>query len=125
VRGPTLPLPNITGTYASSPHGGGSGSAGLDPTMGYGAGDVLTCDVCHDSHGSPNPFLLKTSVKSKDGSKTKGGLFVVTIADPQNPAKNGYDLRFFCNACHDAGEMGNSSPLPSDCVDCHPHNSTN
>lgn len=97
VQGPTTPLINVASTYSSSPHG------------------ALSCVDCHDSHGSPNAYMLRTSVTPSGSATAKNGLIVIPVAT------GGYDTRFFCNACHDAGQMGNQKPLPSDCTSCHKH----
>ncbi len=116
VKGPTSPLANIRSVYSANQHGDGSaGTASLDPGMGYVAGDSLKCEACHDAHGSPNPYHLKTSVTSKDGTKNKTGLVAMPVSG------GGYDFRYFCNACHTATQMGNSQPSPTNCASCHSH----
>lgn len=129
-------LPDIARSYLAtdsaettlSPHGVGDSSYDLDGTperyvrdsMGYQVGDVLTCETCHEQHGGANAFALRGSISSKDGSIVQRGLLVIKL-----PNDEGYDMRFFCSACHvmKASEhpTGPLSAQPMDCTGCHSH----
>lgn len=99
----------------------GEGIAGatvtLDPAMGWERGEVLPCTACHEPHGTPNAYNLRSTVFSKDGTQGKGGLLVLKLPG------GGADLRFFCGACHGSEQMGNRKPWPTDCLSCHKHGS--
>jgi len=108
-------------------------------------GRVLPCTVCHDPHGSPNPYRLKPFIRLKktDGTyETKGPLLVYRF--PPDPTPSGppvdIDARFFCGACHNRtsmcfvggggmmGGMGGGMMMPDEpkffpvaCTRCHGH----
>lgn len=118
VTSGTETLINIKNTYQKDQHGYGIASTQviLDPAMGYARGDVLICTACHEPHGTQNNYNLRTTVNSKDGTKSKDGLMVYKIADGK------YDFRYFCNGCHGRNHMGNKKPWPTDCTSsCHTH----
>jgi len=121
---------DIEHAYATNVHGGAPSAdttntnAHLRPDMGYTAGKVLECSVCHDPHGSINNFTLRQNVVSVGATMTVGGLLVAKAPD------GGYDLRFFCQSCHmwssavhDIVSMANTSTVsfPMDCTACHRH----
>ncbi len=118
---------DIAGAWATNFHGGGAASnPNLRPEMGYSKGDTMTCNACHDPHGSPNRFTLLDTVHSKTGTTTADGLLVVPLSG------GGADLRFFCSSCHDvsalthpaAGAGGadlNTFPLDCTAFGCHRH----
>ncbi|MEE8173698.1 MAG: cytochrome c3 family protein, partial [Dehalococcoidia bacterium] len=123
-QGPSPPLTDVKEAWywgsdgKADQMGDGTSSASLDPAMGYTAGEAaLSCQTCHDLHGTANPLHLRTKVYSKDQTTFKEGLIVIGIAG------GGYDFRFFCNACHDRDNMGNKKSLPTDCTagNCHFH----
>jgi hypothetical protein len=66
---------------------------------------VLMCTDCHEPHGSPNEFLLRTCVNGKSG---------ILITQP------GY-YKEFCTACHWLAGY-HSGPATDQCTDCHWHN---
>ncbi|MBW1896186.1 MAG: cytochrome c3 family protein [Deltaproteobacteria bacterium] len=80
------------GNVAGSPKMGNSGCGYLgslkppynDPDKNY----VLSCTDCHEPHGSPNPWLLRTCVNGKDG---------IIFSDPYD----GISWYEFCTACHE------------------------
>lgn len=100
-------------------HGEGLASSNvvLDPAMGWQRGDVLPCSACHEPHGTPNAYNLRSTVISKDGAQRKDGLLVLKLPG------GGADARNFCNACHGRQQMGNQQPWPADCLSCHKHGS--
>jgi hypothetical protein len=59
----------------------------------------LSCTDCHEPHGSPNKWLLRTTVNSKIGLSVSSGS----------------DWWDFCTACH------TSSHNPGSCSACHLH----
>ena len=73
---------------------------------------VVMCTDCHDPHGSPNEFLLRTSVNGQDGLSVEG------------PG----ECWDFCRACHfleynvPGGGHHHSSSLT--CPECHGHGQT-
>ena len=112
-------MTNIALAYQTDVHGYGitDSSLVLDDSMGYAVGDVLVCNTCHEAHGTINNYNLRSSISSKDGTKTKEGLMIYKIAEGQ------YDLRYFCNGCHGRNHMGNNMAFPRNCTasDCHSH----
>jgi hypothetical protein len=66
---------------------------------------VLMCTDCHDPHGSPNEFLLRTSVNGKDDLSVEG------------PGE-WFD---WCSSCHYFAGWHNSG---LNCPDCHGHGQT-
>ncbi len=77
----------------------------------------LSCTDCHEPHGSPNPFLLRTSVNGKDG-------ITVTLLYDGGEVIRMY-LYDFCTACHDTSTHEGSMAGPNhDCYQggsCHYH----
>lgn len=118
--GGTSASADIQGAWNLNAHGYGDAvDPKLRPEMGYGQGTVMNCRTCHDGHGSVNAFTLRQDVYSADGSVRKDGLLVA-------PAPGGYDLRYFCNSCHDLtpaqhAPYANISTFPTDCTSCHRH----
>lgn len=55
---------------------------------------VLACTDCHEPHGSPNPFLLRTSVNGTDN---------ITVTADQDGELYMY---YFCAACHSPDQVG-------------------
>ena len=95
-QGPTPALTDIQDEFLNNDQHGnqtaGSNPA-LDPAMGRSTGEAaMPCETCHDPHGSTNPFLVRTTVYSKDKTLSKEGLLIIKIADGE------YHWRFFCNA---------------------------
>jgi nitrate reductase cytochrome c-type subunit len=87
----------------------------------------LSCTDCHEPHGSPNPFLLRTCVNGKDG---------ISIAsfEPLFDDWRSLALYDFCTACHvvyttdtDPRAEGSHREFTSeqaptwDCAMCHTH----
>ena len=101
--------------------------------MGYVADSELDCTACHDTHGSTNPYTLKTDVKSLNGETSVSGSMVLRIPAgalaPGSP--EGYDYRYFCATCHKydpkthdpiAGVDVDTRVLgQTDCASCHKH----
>lgn len=56
---------------------------------GDAGGYCLSCTDCHEPHGSPNLFLLRTCVNGTCGITVTAG-----------PGTNDYRLYYFCQACH-------------------------
>jgi hypothetical protein len=118
---------NIASAYATNVHGFGESTDTalyLRPEMGYAIGDVLTCDTCHNGHGTVNPANLNQDVSSADGSLVVNGLLVAPVPG------GGYDTRFLCGACHDitparhliaSGGATSIEAFPLDCTECHSH----
>jgi cytochrome c1 len=73
---------NVHGLYTFSPRHNGVGS--LKPPYNDTTNYVLSCTDCHEPHGSPNEYLLRTSVNGTDNI--------------QIPV-SGYYAEF-CAACH-------------------------
>jgi hypothetical protein len=81
----------------------------INPYMSEYGYKIVMCTDCHDPHGSPNEFLLRTCVNGKDDISVGG------------PGK----WFNFCTTCHwisspttyHAGDGPNSN----DCPDCHGH----
>jgi len=64
---------------------------------------ALSCTDCHEPHGSPNAFLLRTSVNGKDNIELTPNFFE------------------FCDACH-VVYTGPMQHIPEgDCMMCHYH----
>ena len=63
---------------------------------------LLSCTDCHEPHGSPNPFLLRTCVNGKDN------ITVEVIGDDWG----GLKLYDFCTACHVVYTSDNPPPTP-------------
>jgi hypothetical protein len=96
---------------------------------------VLSCTDCHEPHGSPNPFLLRTCVNGKDNIQVK----ICSTEECLLSGKNNWNylnLYDFCSACHSiavgAGTIHNgivdeSNKLTTDCMSnggCHTHSNT-
>lgn len=77
---------NIVWSSGGDAHGG-KNSASPNVNLPYqnpvANNHVLACTDCHEPHGSPNPFLLRTAVNGQAPISVTGGAF--------------YN---FCNACH-------------------------
>jgi predicted CXXCH cytochrome family protein len=91
------------GAYHSTTHNPYYGGLN-DP---YEEWDFVTmmCTDCHEPHGSPNEFLLRTCVNGKSN---------ILITEPGN-------YREFCTACHWLGSYHAGSSV-DDCTGCHYHN---
>jgi predicted CXXCH cytochrome family protein len=117
---------DIASSWPGDVHGGGSGSPRhLRSGMGFAQGDSLSCESCHDSHGSQNRWALAESVGALGTSAKADGLAVVRVG-------SGADLRFFCGSCHEVGPSTHPGPSeggadlrqwPIDCTagGCHTH----
>ena len=84
-------------------------------TLGKTYNYVLACTDCHEPHGSPNEWLLRTCVNGKDN---------ITI-------RWGADWWEFCTACHvftgdvdSYHEKAEEPPCPTGCIGCHRHQIT-
>ncbi len=118
---------NIAQTWLADIHGGAIATPSyLRSDSGYVQGDVISCEICHDPHGSPNRWALTDTIVSKEGAVTARGLLVYPLPS------GGADLRFFCSGCHDVGPSthpGASSggadlsvwPLDCSTAACHAH----
>ncbi len=127
--GGSATVSNIATTWATAAHGEAvSSPSHLRPDMNYAPGDPLSCEVCHDPHGSSNRWGLAESVAASGTPVVVDGLTVV-------PVGSGADLRFFCGSCHivgptthpDATEGGADLTVwPIDCTagGCHAHAGT-
>jgi hypothetical protein len=71
---------------------GTSGEGELLAPYTNGYNHVLSCLDCHEPHGSPNPFLLRTCVNGKDG-------ITMSIEVGENDWGH-LCLYDFCTACH-------------------------
>ncbi len=146
-----LPTAQQTGRWAQAPlASGGAGSTPVDiavawqtdahgaatstspnlrlhAPMGYEAGVSLACDTCHDPHGSSGPYSLRETVASANGSHSHENVLAEPILDAQQHAV-GYDLRFFCQSCHELTPenhvWADISAYPTDCTGCHKHGSS-
>jgi len=118
------PEGNVHGKKAGAP----SATNGGHLTDPYSQPDaynyVLSCTDCHETHGSPNPFLLRTCVNGKDG---------ITVSISSGHTDWNY-LNFyeFCSACHNIaigagtthGWITESNKTTTDCMmngACHTH----
>lgn len=118
---------DIASAWTTNVHGEATGTPAavhLRPEMGYSAEDTMTCAACHDSHGSPNRFMLLDTVRSKSGTDSVSGLLVAPLPN------GGADMRFFCSSCHEltpethpgaASGGADLSVWPLDCTACHKH----
>jgi hypothetical protein len=66
---------------------------------------VVMCTDCHDPHGSPNEFLLRTSVNGQDG---------LTVPGPG-------EWWDFCQACHYLTYNPGYHSSSLNCPNCHGH----
>jgi predicted CXXCH cytochrome family protein len=121
AAGGTTVTADIASVWGTNVHGGAPSSAPmLNATLGYAKGDSLVCASCHDSHGSNNRFALLETVVGTGTATTAGNLTVT-------PAGAGWDLRFFCDSCHDLTPASHTaadiSGFPVDCTasGCHTH----
>ncbi len=82
---------------------------------------VLNCTDCHEPHGSPNEFLLRTTVNGVQVNVNNGG--------PIGGTASGCWYNF-CTACHglntntiehDPSQGCPRLPLNATCYDCHRH----
>lgn len=120
---------DIASSWAGDVHGDAlSTPSYLRPDMNYAAGDPLSCETCHDPHGSLNKWGLAESVAASGTPLVASGLAVV-------PVGAGADLRFFCGSCHIVGPSTHPDALsggadltqwPIDCTagGCHSHAGT-
>jgi predicted CXXCH cytochrome family protein len=119
---------DIKSAYTVNFHGSATSTDGpmfLNTQMGYSAGDTLQCSACHGEHGALNPMQLRGDVRSAGGTATVDRALVATVPG------GGYDLRFFCTACHNltpeahlaATATVDISTFPMDCTGtgCHQH----
>ena len=92
------------GTYRSDKHTPYYGGL-IDP---YENWDFVTlmCTDCHEPHGSPNEFLLRTCVNGTSG---------IVVPGPGQ-------YYYFCKACHWLGSYGGHQSPTEDCAHCHYHN---
>ena len=122
------PQGNVHGKKAGSPSTTNGGHLIAPYTQPNAYNYVLSCTDCHEPHGSPNPFLLRTSVNGKDG-------ITVSISSGHTDWNylNFYD---FCSACHSIaigagtlhGWITESNKTTTDCMmngACHTHSNTN
>jgi hypothetical protein len=65
---------------------------------------TLMCTDCHEPHGSPNEFLLRTCVNGTSG---------IVVPGPGQ-------YYYFCKACHWLGSFHSGGPT-DDCGHCHYH----
>jgi predicted CXXCH cytochrome family protein len=138
VTSGTKTLLNIKEKYyfgtdgAADKHGEADGQPkNFDPTMGYSNSStapnyILSCEVCHEPHGTVNGYQMRSEITSLDGTKTKRGLMTFDWYYLDNGVKTrGVDARFFCNGCHGIKHMGNNKSFPNDCfkggTGCHSH----
>jgi hypothetical protein len=95
-------------------------------TAGAGAlGYVLSCLDCHEPHGSPNVFLIRTGV---NGGEVGSGTVTTTSSSDCTPQyqDNAADWKKLCNRCHDDDYeqihhlISSDRPYsPSGCSACH------
>ncbi|TDA67498.1 MAG: hypothetical protein D9V47_10575 [Clostridia bacterium] len=121
----------ISPAYGTDRHGSGSGPEGYSngSLVNYNFRGMprLSCNECHDEHGSGNVYHLRETVNGKTG---------ITITDINNNASftnfctgchngNGNNFHAGCLSCHYEGHSG--EPLGPDfgraCVSCHKHGS--
>jgi predicted CXXCH cytochrome family protein len=94
-------------------------------TEALNADYVLSCMDCHESHGSPNAFLLRGEVN---------GIAVGGVITSNNANGN---WKVFCGACHTVNAVATGTPCGNttqhsnygvgfggDCSVCHIHNGT-
>jgi predicted CXXCH cytochrome family protein len=111
-----LGLTDIADSYTRDFHGEGAGSpswteydinfntydrtkAPLKAPFGWGA-DAITCQVCHDQHGSANVFHFNETVNGKAVSVT---------------SSSGQDAYSLCSSCH----TGTVDDFHAECLSCH------
>jgi len=71
---------------------GTSGEGELLAPYTNGYNHILSCTDCHEPHGSPHPFLLRTCVNGKDG---------ITVSIESGEEDWGHLCLYdFCTACH-------------------------
>jgi nitrate reductase cytochrome c-type subunit len=134
VNLPSGILCRLTWTTNGEEHGknhdaGSSGEGTVKAPYTDGNSYCLSCTDCHEPHGSPNPFLLRTSVNGKDGISISIASFEPLFDDWRSLAL--YD---FCTACHvvyttdtDPRAEGQHRTFTSeqaptkDCAMCHTH----
>ncbi len=120
---------DIESSWAGDVHGEAvSSPSHLRPDMGWAPGDPLSCETCHDPHGSLNRWGLAESVAASGTPIVVEGLAVV-------PVGSGADVRFFCGSCHIVGPSTHPGVMeggadltvwPIDCTagGCHAHAGT-
>jgi hypothetical protein len=85
--GPDGTVAAIDWSAGGDKHGQANGDVGLDILAPYvGTGNVLSCMDCHESHGSPNRYLIRQEVNGQVLSGTVGGAAA--------------DFGFLCRECH-------------------------
>lgn len=113
---------NISATYPSDIHGGGSGPQVLSPDAqgewtpaykssggtikpGYArANAALPCTDCHDLHGSQNAYHLRENLNGSTGKSV-----------PDTGISNNSNVLSYCQSCH-AGTLYQFHQV---CLDCH------
>jgi predicted CXXCH cytochrome family protein len=124
-EGGTTTTKNIKDVWDTNVHGDGSSdSPSLSGSLGYAKGDALSCASCHDAHGSTNRYALLESVAGTGTSNSADNLTAVPVPG------GGWDLRFYCDSCHDLAGAGHSVAVDTsisvgwvDCTrsGCHTH----
>ena len=105
---------NIHGKTKSDQPDNSKGDIIAPYTLGKTYNYVLACTDCHEPHGSPNEWLLRTCVNGKDN---------ITI-------RWGADWWEFCTACHvftdpvDSYHEKSEDCCPVGCIGCHKHQTT-
>ncbi|RLC67872.1 MAG: hypothetical protein DRH97_04275 [Chloroflexi bacterium] len=134
VNLPSGILCRLTWTTNGEEHGknhdaGSSGEGTVKAPYTDGNSYCLSCTDCHEPHGSPNPFLLRTCVNGKDGISIS-----IASYDPLFDDWRSLALYDFCTACHvvyttdtDPRAEGQHRTFTSeqaptkDCAMCHTH----
>jgi hypothetical protein len=113
---------NWTTTAGYDRHGKGvgwvnnmGGTVKAPYTEGSAGGYCLACTDCHEPHGSPNPFLLRTTVNGTSGITVTFGAGTMNVK-----------LYYFCAACHNltSHALGPSFGPDGNCSQnggCHVH----
>lgn len=98
---------DFVGTYGYAIHGSYNGSASnLMAPYSSGINYTLSCLDCHEPHGSPNIYLLRTEVNAKSN-----------ISVPSSSYDNW--TNFCIGTCHSSKGHGNY--MGQNCYDCHKH----
>lgn len=137
--GTTLPpgITNISATWTSaSPsdwHGPRAGNGVSESTgslaLGYLRGDAVKCAVCHDPHGTQNPYMFPARV---NGVVTSGLAAGNQMSELCHGCHTGAttDWHAGCISCHqglasdpDHGDPGVDFSDSAVCRDCHRHGS--
>lgn len=136
--GPAGTVAAIDWSAIGEKHGQLNGDVGLDILAPYvGIGNVLSCMDCHESHGSPNNYLIRQEV---NGQVLNGGITGAANAefgflcqechtdDPNvspahttqgygTPQANAWD--YVHHSSGDAPYPNASLTAPADCITCH------